>query len=169
MTNEPELPRSIDALYADLQPQLWRMLTTNLQVSDALLEDACQSAWSLLLLFHESVQAGYELGWLSTTATREALRMHRAQLESQSLERVAGPVRLDRYRVAEPEPERALEIRERLAEIKQLPPRQRRVVWLHGLGYEYVEIAAATGDSRRTVERQLMHARKRLTALQQSA
>jgi DNA-directed RNA polymerase specialized sigma24 family protein len=33
---------------------------------------------------------------------------------------------------------------------------------LHGAGYRYAEIAAATGDSRRTVERQLLRAKRAL-------
>jgi len=152
-----------EELYAELQPQLWRILNTNLQISEATLEDACQTAWILLLVVRESIEPGSELGWLSTTATRYALRLQRAQLEVEPLDEVAQLVELARYRPLDPGPERAIETRERLAEIRELPVRQRRLVWLQGLGYEYVEIAAATGDSRRTVERQLLRAHKRLS------
>lgn len=38
---------------------------------------------------------------------------------------------------------------------------------LQGFGYAYEEIAAATGDSRRTVVRQLTRARQRLALLDQ--
>jgi DNA-directed RNA polymerase specialized sigma24 family protein len=65
----------------------------------------------------------------------------------------------------EADPHRALELRERLAEIRRLPARQQRLVMLQGFGYEYEEIAAATGDSRRTVMRQLTRARQRLAVL----
>ena len=64
-----------------------------------------------------------------------------------------------------PAPEQQLEMRERLAEIRALPVRQQRVVLLQGFGYEYDEIAAVTGESRRTVTRQLTRARRRLAAL----
>ena len=66
---------------------------------------------------------------------------------------------------ANPAPSRALELRERLAEIRRLPVRQQRVVMLHGFGYEYEEIAAVTGETRRTVARQLTRARQRLARL----
>ena len=36
---------------------------------------------------------------------------------------------------------------------------------LQGFGYEYEEIAAVTGETRRTVARQLTRARQRLTRL----
>ncbi len=64
-----------------------------------------------------------------------------------------------------PDPEQALEVHERLAEIRRLPVRQQRLVLLHGFGYEYEEIAAVTGDTRRTVARQLLSAYRRLDRL----
>jgi RNA polymerase sigma factor (sigma-70 family) len=154
--------RPAEELYVELQPRLWRILTTNLQISEALLEDACQTAWIVLLIFRASIEPGSELGWLSTTATRYALKLQRAQLEVEPLDELAQLVELARYRPLDPGPGHAIETLERLAEIRELPARQRRLVWLQGLGYEYVEIAAATGESRRTVERQLLRAHKRL-------
>jgi RNA polymerase sigma factor (sigma-70 family) len=149
-------------LFAELQPQLRRILGSNLQVPEAILEDACQTAWWLLLIFRESIEPGSELGWLSTTATRQALKLARAQIEEEPFDDCAQLIELDRHRAHELGPERVIEVRERLAEIRELPVRQRRLVWLQGLGYEYVEIAAATGESRRTVERQLLRAHRRL-------
>jgi DNA-directed RNA polymerase specialized sigma24 family protein len=52
--------------------------------------------------------------------------------------------------------------RERLRMIGELPVRQQRLVWLHGLGFSYAEMAVATGESRRTIERQLLRARHAL-------
>ena len=46
--------------------------------------------------------------------------------------------------------------------IGHLPPRQQRLVWLQGLGLTYEEMAGYTGASTRTVERQLLRAKRTL-------
>jgi RNA polymerase sigma factor (sigma-70 family) len=164
MTQENIRARRLEALYADLQPQLMRILVSNLQAPEWLLDEACQAAWGSLVCQAGEPATGGELAWLSTTATRAALRMLRRERFTELDEELPAPVRLDDHR-AEPDPHHALELRERLAEIRRLPVRQQRVVMLQGFGYEYEEIAAATGDSRRTVMRQLTRARQRLAVL----
>ena len=58
-----------------------------------------------------------------------------------------------------------VEDREQLKLIRRLPERQQRILWLHGLGLSYEEIAAYTGDTPRTVERQLLRGRSRVREL----
>lgn len=53
-------------------------------------------------------------------------------------------------------------LRERRAMLAALSARQRRLLALQGLGFSYEEISALTGDSRRTVERQLQRGRAAL-------
>lgn len=154
----------VEALYGRLQPQLVRILASNLQPPDWVVDDACQSAWSSLLSRRDTVAPGSELGWLSTTATREALRLMRRERVVDPEHRPAEVIDLADHRTA-PGPEQVLELRQRLAEIRRLPVRQQRLVMLHGLGYEYEEIAAVTGATRRTVHRQLVRARQRLRLL----
>jgi RNA polymerase sigma factor (sigma-70 family) len=154
---------AISDLYRELQPQLVRILASNLLAPEWVIDDACQTAWSSLLERREAVLAGGELGWLSTTATRVALRLLRRDRAMESFEELPAPVALADFRA--PELGHRIELRERLAEIRRLPVRQQRLVMLHGLGYEYDEIAAVTGESRRTVARQLMRARQRLLRL----
>ena len=149
-------------LYNDLQPQLVRILVSNLQAPEWIVDDACQSAWGSLLEHGGAVAAGGELGWLSTTATRAALRLLRRERSAECGEEPPPLVSLDALRVPEPGPARSFELRERLAEVKRLPLRQQRLLMLHGFGYEYDEIAAATGESRRTIARQLTRARRQL-------
>ncbi|MGH2860038.1 MAG: RNA polymerase sigma factor [Solirubrobacteraceae bacterium] len=149
-------------LYSDLQPQLVRILASNLQPPDWVIDEACQTAWSSLLEHGGAVVPGGELGWLSTTATRAALRLLRRERIAEPYDKPPVPVSLADFRIPEPEPEAHLELRERLAEIRRLPVRQQRVVMLHGFGYEYDEIAAVTGETRRTVARQLTRARQQL-------
>jgi RNA polymerase sigma factor (sigma-70 family) len=162
MANETD-GRAVSELYRALQPQLARILASNLQAPDWVIEDACQTAWGALLERGAEVTAGGELGWLSTTATRAALRTLRCERRSQAGERAPAPVELASFRLTAPDQQ--LELRERLAEIRALPVRQRRVVLLQGFGYEYEEIAAVTGETRRTVTRQLTRARRRLATL----
>lgn len=150
-------------MYAELSPQLLRILSKNLTAPEGLIEDACQVAWSALIQNRETIEPGGELGWLSTTASREALRQLRArrhevsyeeeQEEDEELSEMLDPA---------PSPERVVELRERLAEIHALPVRQRQMLWLHGIGYHYEEISERTGDSIRTVERQLLRAKRRV-------
>jgi len=152
----------VHELYNELQPQLVRILASNLQAPEWIVDDACQTAWSLLLEHRSGLAPGGELGWLSTTATRAALRLLRSEGKTGSYEEPPPPIYLDVLRVRQPDPQRSLELRERLAEVKRLPLRQQRVVMLHGFGYEYDEIAAVTGETRRVVARQLMRARQQL-------
>ncbi len=164
-----EHPADVDRLYRELQPQLLRILRSNLQLSDWILEDACQTAWSALLARPDGVAAGCELGWLSTTATRIALNTIRRERKLAVEAEAAEVARLEDWRASQPGPDSGLELLERLAEVRRLPERQGRMVMLHGLGYGYEEIAAATGTTCRTVARQLTRARQRLVGAAESA
>ena len=164
--NDITAQRDTEALYAELHPQLVRLVAGNLEAPAWLIEDACQTAWGTLLISRPQLSPGTELGWLATTATRLALRLLRRERRTEPLAEPPEPTRLDDYRAATPGPEQALAMRERLAEVRRLPVRQQRIVMLSGFGYEYEEIAAVTGDSRRTVARQLMRARQRLARLE---
>jgi RNA polymerase sigma factor (sigma-70 family) len=152
----------VHELYNELQPQLVRILTSNLQAPEWIVDDACQTAWSSLLEHRRGVVDGGELGWLSTTATRAALRLLRIDGRADSYQEPPPPIYLDEFRVPVPDPERSFELRERLAQVSRLPLRQQRLVMLHGFGYEYDEIAAVTGETRRTIARQLTRARRQL-------
>lgn len=55
-----------------------------------------------------------------------------------------------------------VEDRELLALIDRLPERKRRILLLHALGYRYDEIGELTGDTVRTVDRQLARAKELL-------
>lgn len=153
--------RELGPLYAELAPQLRRILGTNLQAPDCLLDDACQMAWEALLARSERVDRAHVLGWLATTARREALGLlRRAQAElcldaSGHAEVIFG---------VDPGPQQAAEFWERMGQVRRLSRRQQRIVWMQSLGFEYDEIAAQTGESRRSVERQLLHARRTLRA-----
>ncbi|HTW11218.1 MAG TPA: sigma factor-like helix-turn-helix DNA-binding protein [Solirubrobacteraceae bacterium] len=151
---------SLAILYRDLAADLDRIVRCNVRACDEVIEEACQNAWVALIARRDEVIPGTELGWLATTATREALLRERTARREVPLE-PEHEGKLVEVSFASG-PDRALELRERLAEVRVLPARQHRMVMLQGFGYRYEEIAEITGDSRRTVERQLLRARRRL-------
>jgi DNA-directed RNA polymerase specialized sigma24 family protein len=51
-----------------------------------------------------------------------------------------------------------------LGHLRALPIRQQRLLWLHALGLTYTEMAAHEGCTRRTVERQLLRAKRGVRA-----
>ena len=162
MPSISDLSSSLADLYAELAPQLERIVNANVRASPPLLEEACQTAWTALVAERDSLTRGSELGWLATTATREALKLMRTQRRDLSLEQEqeeAGQLLELRF---ESGPERMVEMRERLAAVWRLPRRQQRLVMLQGFGYSYAEISAVTGDSCRTIDRQLVRARRKL-------
>jgi RNA polymerase sigma factor (sigma-70 family) len=152
----------LETIYSELAPQLEKIVMCNLGLSDAVLEEACQFAWGQLALRRPQVVPGHELGWLTTTAIRAALRLVRAGRGDVSLDDEEQHQHLAELGAVAPGPESAIEVRDRLAAVLQLPVRQRRMLLMHGFGYGYREIADQTGDSRRTVERQLHRARQHL-------
>ncbi len=102
------------------------------------------------------------LAWLATTASREALRQLRRDGRHRSLEQLAEEGARPAPRASVTSIEELVEQRARLETIGRLPERQQRLVWLQGLGLSYTEMAEHEDATPRTVERQLMRAKKRL-------
>ncbi len=154
-------------LYSALSPRLERIVRLDVRAPDAVIEDACQFAWSRLL--HHRDRVGYDsaLSWLAKTAVHEAVKLVRRDQRELSLdcerelERPGRPL----FGGLAPGPEEHFEQRERLDALAGLPERQRRALWLHALGLSYAEIGLQTGDSPRTVERQLLRARRTVRGL----
>ena len=160
-------PARVADLYPQLAEQLRRILATNLTAPDWLYEEACQTAWEALLRHSDQVRPGSELSWLSTTATRcalRALRHERAHARVDCGIDHIGARGQTKLAAATPRPDadQACELHERLASLSKLPDRAQRILLLHGFGYDYAEIAQAAGCSSRTVTRQITRARRRL-------
>lgn len=168
------------ALYSRLAPQLARVLSATVQADEEVLEEARHLAWIRLLCGEAHVDEEHALGWLATTARREALRMLRRNRahpgsvgeqvtpeDAAADRRGASPALSVGCRFAPPPPlptEAVAELRERLRTVDRLPLRQRRLVWLQAAGYDYAEMAERTGETLRSVERQLRYAKRTLTA-----
>lgn len=152
----------LDELYRLLAPRLRQIVRSDIRAPDPVIEDACQIAWFRLLRHSEHVRREAALSWLVTTAEREALKLARRDGRELSLD-----AELERdgglpFPSRAPGPAEVLELRDRLAEVGRLPERQQRLIWMHAAGLTYVEIAERTGDTLRTVERQLLRAKGKL-------
>ncbi len=159
-TAAPELGEA----YRRLARRLEQNVRLNVATSDTVVEEACQIAWGRLLHARQKVRAESTLSWLTKTAVREALRLHLRERRQLSLDAALDDVGEPPLRPV-PGPEALVERRERLSAIGALPERQQRVLWLQALGLSHSEIAQQTGDSARTVERQLVRARRALRAV----
>ena len=156
-------PRCLDGLeevgtlYAAHAVRVRRLVRLGVTAPDAVIDDACQVAWMRLVVHRARIRRETALRWLVRVATNEARRQARRGGRDLSLEQLAED-RGESVRAPELMDELA-ERRARLAGIAALPERQRRLVWLQGLGFSYAEMSGETGESRRTVERQLTRAR----------
>jgi len=158
-------------LYVEEAARVRRLVRTNVTAPSAVIEDACQVAWSRLLIHRARLRRDSARAWLVRVAIREAIKsLHRERREP-SLDALieqggcSDPGRSPDRAMMLPTPslvEDLIEQKDRLESIRALPERQRRLVWLQGLGLSYREMAGETGMTRRTVERQLMRARSSL-------
>lgn len=164
-TAGPAVQRGDEAeLYRRHHRDLVRSVARSVNASHELIEDACQTAW--LILLHRQPDRDRVFGWLRTVAIHEAYRLSGVERQDARLD---APVSSDaailgHERVQDPRAclDRQLEARLVLARVAELQPRQRRLFALQIAGLSYAEMAAVTGDSVRTVDRQLRRAHARV-------
>lgn len=161
MIHTPDDDRRFERLYAHHAVQLRRVMAAHLDAPEAVVEDACQTAWMAFLAHAGDVDERCLLGWLATTARREALRTLRRAAAERALVH-GSPTYVE---PPQADPVAVVEAVERLGQLARLPVRQQRVVWLQGLGFGRAEIASRTGISPRSVERQLAAARRSLRSV----
>jgi RNA polymerase sigma factor (sigma-70 family) len=149
-------------LYALHARRLERIVRVDVRAPQPVIEDACQFAWTRLLFHADRIRRDTAIAWLTRTAVRHAFKLVGRECRELSLDRVleeeSGPPDC----LLAPAPDEIVEQRQRLAELRSLPERQQRLVWLHGLGLNYVEMAAREGCTVRTVERQLLRAKRKV-------
>lgn len=158
-------------LYRRYNPRLLRTVRSVIHGSDALVEDACQYAWTTLL--RRQPDRDSLLGWLATVAIHEAYRLSRQALRHAALDDLA-PGLDDGYAFhtalhADIDLEqRALRNEEhetRRRAFARLSDKQRRYLVLHAAGYRYQEIAAANDVTYTNVNRHITEGRARLREL----
>jgi RNA polymerase sigma factor (sigma-70 family) len=156
--------REFESLYQQLDRPLHRVVRRAVDADRTVIEDACQMAWGQFVDHRHRVDPDRVLAWLATTAIREARRVSGAGLCEVSLDELMEAEGRGRAPAAAACVEETVTLRQRLREVTELPPRQQKLIWLHGFGLNYAEIAGYTGESRRTVERQLLRAKRALRA-----
>ena len=153
-------------LYARSAGLVRGQVCSEVTASEAVIDDACQFAWIRLLHHRHRVGRDRAVSWLITTALHEVFKLVRRDGHDLSLEELmedTGDLRINR---TGPPPEEAVGARQRLELLRELPERQERLIWLQGLGFNYPEMATEADMTVRTVERQLMKARRNLHLLE---
>jgi len=123
--------------------------------SDAVIDDACSTAWMILL--RAQPRRDTVLAWLTVVARREAIRLHHSAQREPALEETTIEHHLQGR-----DDELGHDARRALDHLAELPPRQREVLALLVAGYSYDEIAELTGTSWAAVNRHLVRARRAL-------
>jgi RNA polymerase sigma factor (sigma-70 family) len=163
---ESEGSVEVGSLYARSAGLVRGHVRCGVAAPETVIEDACQVAWSRLLHHRDRVSHDHAVAWVITTAVHEAFKLVRRSDREVSLDEIAeetGDGFLSRTAAAVDE---AAESRLRLELLEALPERQQRLLWLQGLGFGYREMSARSGDTIRTVERQLAKARRRLARME---
>ncbi len=146
-------------LFAHYHDMLLRAVSRQASAPAVVIEDACAFAWLQLLRYQP--QRDNIVAWLVTVAVREAWKLSRRQRAEISAEVEAS----DAYAHLEHTGatlDDQVAAREALRAVAELPERQRHLLARQAAGLSYDEIAAETGDSWRTVDRQLGRARARI-------
>lgn len=158
-------------LFARHHPALLRSVRAVVRAPEALVEDACATAWAILL--RRQPERGDTLfGWLRTVAVHEAYRLSGEQRRTTSVEQLGPPggeafdaVVADRRTLDD-----TVEARRTLRVLAGLPERQRSTLALSVAGFRYAEIQRLRGEVTYTnVNKQLVKARRRIRALEAAA
>lgn len=181
MTREPSLPSrrrllrdrttDIAEYYAREAMSLQRALARAVVAPTAMIEDACSHAW-YQLLHHDEIELGPGgFWWLYVCAKREVYRLSgRARREPAGGEPIELPEEpTQAVEDVSDTVERRAEHEARLTLLDMLSERRRQMVVLQAAGFSYEEIAQVSGDSLRTVERQLLRGKRTLLRLQAAA
>ena len=159
-----QVPMGIDvgAVYVSHAAKVRRLVRHYVRAPEPVIEDACQTAWTRLVRDPARVCPDTAVAWLVTTAIREAIRLIRRGSRELLLEDLLDDAGELHQIDGPPATEDVVEHRLRLETLRLLPDRQQRFVWLQALGWSYAEIEELTGATPRTIDRQLLRARRTL-------
>jgi RNA polymerase sigma factor (sigma-70 family) len=157
----------IAELYARKAGTVQRLVAGRARVPEAVVEDACQTAWERLWSHEDvSLHPAVAVRWLVVTATRVAWRhSRRRELPAGSWQ----PHDEDGYEEPTGEAADPLDVaierersRELAGRLEVLTDRERRFLVMRAVGMSYREIGERTGATLRTVERQIVRGRRKL-------
>jgi DNA-directed RNA polymerase specialized sigma24 family protein len=169
---QPDRFDQVADFYAHHADDLRRIVARHVAASHATIEDACQTAWASLLRGEDVALSRRGVGWLATVAIREGWRLGSIKCErpqprcatiSPAVATGSSPRDRRGRRGARPRARRA---RERVSLLQALRPRERRELFLQGLGYRYEEIASLTGSSDTAINRRIAEGRAQLRQLE---
>lgn len=155
----------LTAFFAAHRDRLLRTVERSVITTPAVLEDACQHAWLQLVRRHDVTLDRHGFWWLHRVAVHQVF----AITSREACEHPMDPLDLGAPTVectGGRDVAETAEHHELIALVDRLPVRQRRLILLHVSGFTYDEITRMTGDSHRTVERQLLRARRELRRAQ---
>lgn len=142
---------------------LVRAVSHAVNASADLVEDACQTAWTILL--RRQPDRATLFGWLYVVALHEAYRLSAIERRDAHLEDLAATATWDRWIADRVTIDDRVEAREALRVLADLPHSQRRDLALLVGGFRYHEIAEMTGGRTYTnVNKHLVKARARIRA-----
>jgi DNA-directed RNA polymerase specialized sigma24 family protein len=151
-----------DELYRRHHHDLLRAVALVVHAPHELIEDACQTAWAILLRNQPDRRSIF--GWLRVVAIHEAYRLSAIERRDARLERLrreAGDwhdVIADRHSLDD-----AIQALEALRTLASLPDRQRQDLTLKIAGYSYEEIRCRIpGRTATNVTKSLVKARRRI-------
>jgi DNA-directed RNA polymerase specialized sigma24 family protein len=160
-TPAPAPPRGDeDVLYRRHHRNLQRAVARVVNAPHELIEDACQTAWAIMLRSQPDRDAIFS--WLRVVAIHEAYRLSHAH-RAPHLEDLCDGDGWDAVIAGRGTLDDAIEARRALERLAELPPHQRRDLALRVAGFTYREICKITGGRSYTnVNKHLRKARARI-------
>jgi RNA polymerase sigma factor (sigma-70 family) len=170
MRSTPERQHQLGEFFAANSDRLERAVARKINARRELIEDACASAWRILLRRPDVTLDARGRKWLTTVAVNEALELLRRTRGETSVGAFQADTRGHDDEDVPPLPdtgapgadERALqhiEHAERVEAFRQLKPREREALYFKALGYSYHEIAAMTDATYTAVNRRISEGR----------
>ena len=155
-----------DELYRRHHRALHRAVSRAVHAPRETIEDACQTAWAILLRRQPERDAIF--AWLRVVAVHEAYRLSAIDRRDARLERLRSEDGEWQEVMADPRSlDAALEALEALRALASLPERRRTDLALKVAGYSYEEIQARTpGRTYTDVNKSLVKARRRISHAQ---
>jgi len=149
-------------LYRRHRHDLHRAVARAVNAPRELIEDACQTAWAILLRTQPDRHAIF--AWLRVVAIHEAYRLSAIERRETRLASLRADHRDGEDVIADPHTlDDALEALEALRALTALPARQRVDLTLRLAGYTYEEIRLLTaGRTFTNVNKSLVKARRRI-------
>jgi RNA polymerase sigma factor (sigma-70 family) len=146
---------------------LLHAVARTVSASEELIEDACQSAW-VILLRCQPERSPTLFAWLRTVAVHQAYRLSRQERRNVLLEDVAGDHEREALLGISQPLENAIEARRALETLAALPVLQRDDLALLVAGFSYQEIAQLDRRQRsvNNVNKHLTKARARIRRLE---